>query len=309
MFDWSNTGSWPFDAPDHIFLGNAIIAFGKGLFGEQWTGRELRANNFVSGPLPDTADEAKYSQQSRASRLLLLHRPDLVPGGLESIEGDTNRPPRIIFTDEQWRAAVDVAAELSKDSAGEVSRAQGARLAVREHAAFGRLPTFAQSDDGEFHQIKRDRWNTPRFERWLTGCKISPADAYGGFTADVRLSLWIFVGKDELSTLASAPGARLPDSDEKTERVLKRGPASIDNLKLPLQEPQGKRKRRSQQQDLVKPYLRELYPDGIPDYSIMTDAELVQAVGKAMEARSKAVPSRETILRAAGRMSLANKAS
>ncbi|RWO29448.1 MAG: hypothetical protein EOS08_13405 [Mesorhizobium sp.] len=216
MFDWNNTGSWPYDALDHIFLGNALMAFGKVLFGEQWTGRELRANIFVSGPLPDTADEAKYSQQSRASRLLLLHRPDLVPGGLESIEGNTNRPPQIIFTDEQWRAAVDVAAEQSKASAGEIARAQGARLAVREHAAFGRLPTFAQGDDGDFHQIKQIRWNTPRFEKWLTGCKISPVDTYGGFTTDVGLRLWIFVGKDELSALTTATSATLPDADQKT---------------------------------------------------------------------------------------------
>ncbi|TIL29357.1 hypothetical protein [Mesorhizobium sp.] len=261
MFDWSNTGSGPFDAPDHIFLGNALIAFGKVLFGEQWTGGELRANNFVSGRLPDTAGEAKYSQQSRAASLLLLHRPDLVPRDLESIEGNANRPPRIIFTDEQWRAAVDVAAELSRASAGEVFRAQGARLAVREHAAFGRLPTFAQGDDGEFHQIKRDRWNTPRVQHWLTGYKISPADAYGGFTVDVRLNLWIFVGRESLDSLLrslAAPAADKTDAPETQRRQTSQG-AAIERALIEIPQWGGKvprglapKKRDAQIQEFAK---------------------------------------------------------
>ncbi|BCG91413.1 hypothetical protein [Mesorhizobium sp. 131-2-1] len=62
-----------------------------------------------------------------------------------------------------------------------------------------------------------------------------------------------------------------------------------------------RRNRRPQDQDRVKPFLDDLWPHGIPDRSTLKDADLIKAVGRAMENKKQIVPSRETLLRAAGR--------
>jgi hypothetical protein len=151
----------------------------------------------------------------------------------------------------------------------------------------------------------------------------------GGQFVEIDQSLWsrLLLKNDSLDDFRSANEATLiiPATDVYFRDVGFRS-AEILNLWGPLQPPRSyeakpltkeathaspiaptERARQKSQQNRVKPFLDQLFPGGLPDPSQLTDTQLVEKVAKAMDGAAKIdpnlgkAPSRETILRAAGR--------
>ncbi|MHA6688200.1 hypothetical protein ACX3P0_21880 [Mesorhizobium sp. A556] len=298
----AHIGGWPVDGTGHTFLGKAVDKVGRAMFPE-WEGDEVF---FARVPVLDGSRAYSTDGFDAHYAITLLHQRDpSIPRNTESSfwKGiqENWRKTMNPLTDEQWQQAIAFYNQsIAPKRASANSRLVPLTVAMVEAAAQGNLQFATLSSDGDYVPSDPRHWRNGDAYGRFAECQMNPdAPATVAYPTiyDVTFNRsdpqilpgnqWIFVETKSLDALLQS----LPDL-----RTTRRVSASDNPMSgTPL------KRRRSPQQEKVTAIFEDCFPKGLPDRKEMSDTELVESVGKYMDAKSRVVPSRETILRAAGR--------
>jgi hypothetical protein len=164
---WSRgvLGTWPIEAQGYVFLGNAVLAAGARLFGQEWTGQEPWRCQ-----LPILDRSRSYAADGfdavYAVNLLGEYMPELGIGPM--LDWSLREKP---LSHEQWKLAFDI----YKDHAAQqnllaTTRMQSVARQLIEAAASGTLATATRSQSGKYVPI--DRENGTRKSRSVTSASV-----------------------------------------------------------------------------------------------------------------------------------------
>lgn len=193
--------------------------------------------------------------------------------------------------------------------------------------ANGEIRAFRQKIGGgePFEEISNIEWTSEGAENWFLFCHQGP---YAHSPSMLKqnsspndMPSFIFVEKASFDKYIRSwtpftpygNGTPIPDYIINEMRRARQASSEDDVVhgdrvsdELSTRTPASGQLRRSKRL-VVKQFIDRLFPDGVPDVSIMSDTHFVNQVAKAMETARKEnpilekAPSRETILRAAGR--------
>ncbi|TIL25740.1 MAG: hypothetical protein E5Y88_12395 [Mesorhizobium sp.] len=313
-------GLLPFDTNDYVLLANAMLRAGAAMFGDAWHWDILRRAHLPM-LLPQEPRWVGGVNSDYALELVMTYRPDALSMDPREPRHKYQNP----LTSGEWTAAEEIyETHERKRNFAAIKMAHEVRRAMTRALTDGVLISATRSN-GRYQEILAEHWNDeartawrfiesqmyladPWQENWptaleeLTHVEMPPAIVPG--------NAWIFVTEASLDHFNAVSADDAP-------RVVHPLPAensgiiAVEVLSEPPTSSPRKRNRRPQDQDLVKPFLAALWGNGIPDRSELKDAELVKAVGDAMQTaweknktvpgKIRTVPSKETILRAAGR--------
>jgi hypothetical protein len=199
--------SWPYDAPNRIFFGRAVHRIGQQLFGNDWSPADPLANPIVASELSAiSVANADRSQRERAWLLIAGRHPERPQPG--AVFGSGRLRPLLDLTEEDWKLARSIDAEqvAQRRKATEPlfdakARYRRVKDFIRENCQWGRLSSFYQAVDGEFHPVKITLWNTDRPEQWFRFGKLTGRDALGDWSRDHVPKYWLFFATDMLGAL------------------------------------------------------------------------------------------------------------
>ena len=210
------------------------------------------------------------------------------------------RLPGIELPDEQWTTACEIARDLDQARLPVRDRFIKVRRRIRDALADRSLISVLRDPSGgSFTEpVSADLWNIDdeHLDRRFAVCQMNKRQPFGGSVAGPGFML-IFVTSKSLEPFV----ASLATSQTEDVRSTPRDAATLaPGLDLASHHPlaNGAARKRSPEQERVRPILRELFPDGVPDRAVLTDVALVKRVGDAM---GKDAAKKDTILRAAGR--------
>jgi hypothetical protein len=192
---WKNSIGWPNDNASFVFLGRAVHAMGKSMFGADWTGDEP-CRDLMRG-MPVIPERSGW-RAKLAHDLLVKHHPEL------------NRQPRkpyqhsFEFTGNEWMTAVMIVKKHNEEQMPGISRFSEVRDKIIQLAEAGFLITaIREKVGGDPTPIRRSWWNSERIRDRFDYCHLRPDDPYGlGIGSDPYQ--WIFVTRESL--MSCAPG-------------------------------------------------------------------------------------------------------
>lgn len=199
---WKKSLGWPNDNASYVFLGRAVHAMGRSMFGADWTGDE---------PCRDLMIELSIFPERSGWRARLAH--DL----LVKHHPEFNRQPRkpnqhsFEFTGNEWMAAVMILKKHNEQQMPGVRRFTEARGRIIQLAEAGFLITaIREKAGGDPQPIPRRWWNSERIRDRFDLCQLRPDDPYNlGIGSDPFQ--WIFVTRESL--MSCAPGG-LADGEQ-----------------------------------------------------------------------------------------------
>ncbi|OSI70477.1 hypothetical protein [Bradyrhizobium canariense] len=192
---WKKSLGWPQDNASYVFLGRAVHAMGKSMFGPEWTGDEPCRD--VMRSLPVFPERSGW-RAVLVHDLLVKHHPEL------------NRQPRkpyqtsFEFTGNEWMSAVMLVKKHNDEQRPGFQRFSEVQDRIIQLAEAGFLITaIREKAGGDPTPIPRSWWNSERIRDRFDYCHLRPDDRYGiGIGSDPYQ--WIFVTRESL--MSCAPG-------------------------------------------------------------------------------------------------------
>ncbi|MGO6898740.1 hypothetical protein ACCT15_35670 [Rhizobium ruizarguesonis] len=299
---WVSSAAWPRDTPDYVFFGRVINQFGQKLFPDEWRDSEL---------------SELFMPQFERGKV----RP-VKPGSYEDIY--LNSVVEAVETDhgvklEPLEAFFKYIAEDRLKSRERIAKTVEMLIEAVIH---GDLKTFGQRIGGgtAFVEIPGIEWTRDEVTDWFMFCHQGP---YAHSPARLKRTLlasalpnFLFVHRSSLQKYMQVWGehgdwfqylVRYPDDalvePEVTSSATEGFDAGADSDNEPA-DAEGEMRRKSKR-TRVRPFIERIFPDGIPDE--ISDTQVYRLIAKAMDEAARrdplleGAPSRETILRAAGR--------
>jgi hypothetical protein len=193
---WKKSLGWPNDNASYVFLGRAVHAMGRSMFGSEWTGDEPCRD--LMRALPVFPERSGW-RAVLAHDLLVKHHPEF------------NRQPRkptqhsFEFTGKEWMAAALIVEKHNEEKRPGVRRFLEAQDRIIQLAEAGFLITAIREKAGGDPTPAPPRWwNSERIRGRFDFCQLNPDDPYSlGIAGDGFQ--WIFVTRESL--MSCAPGA------------------------------------------------------------------------------------------------------
>ncbi|MER9159099.1 hypothetical protein [Mesorhizobium sp. M0778] len=269
---WSNRGRWPSEVPGFVFAARAVLKVGPAIHGKDWVGTEPVSPDPYGLPkltLPDgriirlSQSSAKPGQKQSINTLLLKYRPDL---GRKPAEYGAYGPKPLIFTDEEWDAGLDLAAQADGELIAQRWRFNETVALMSRACGEGKLVSALRPKQGGkmSDPLPVYLWHTEperaaiRFD-WGQMNPAKPFDyALGGDAFH-----YLYFGEESLDALLRslpAPGADKTGAPETQRRQTSQG-AAIDRALAEIPQwggnvPRGlaPKKRDAQIQEFAKAY-------------------------------------------------------
>jgi hypothetical protein len=201
---WKKKLGWPNDNSSYVFLGRAVQAMGKSMFGDDWTGDEPSRDLMKELPVfPEKSGWRAYL----VNDLLVKHHPEF------------NRQPRrrmqqsFEFTGKEWMTAVMIVKKHNEGQWPGVRRFIEVQDRIMKLAEAGLLITaIREKSGGDPKPISREWWNSERIRDRFDLCQLRPDDRYGlGIGSDPHQ--WIFVTRESLMSCAPETSPEKARSD------------------------------------------------------------------------------------------------
>jgi|GEM_PF-3733674 len=300
---WMSCVGWPRETSTQMFLGRVLGVMGETMFPDDWVNQPM-ADSFV--PTFFRGVDYQIDPESFAGEYLK---------NISKIHNDEFEPLEAYF-----RFAMD---DHNKNL-DMVFRVIDQLLAA---LANGELKAFRQKIGGgtPFEEIPAIEWTTEGAENWFLFCHQGPYAHSPSMLKQIcsayDIPSFIFVERASLDTYIYnwtpftpyGNGTPIPAYIVNELRHSRQVGSHDDvggnegiSVEFFEQKVPSEQTRRSKRL-VVKKFIHRLFPDGVPDVSAMSDTHFVNLVAKAMEQARKEdpllekAPSRETILRAAGR--------
>jgi len=245
---WKKSIGWPNDNSSFVFLGRAVQAIGKSMFGADWTGDE---------PCRDLMKELPIIPERSGWRAKLAH--DLLVKQHPEFNRQQQKGYRhsFEFTGTEWMAAVMIIKKQNEQQMPGVRRFSEVLGQIIHLAEAGLLITaIREKVGGDPTPIPRRWWNSERIRGRFDYCQLNPDDPYGLGIAGDRYQ-WIFVTRESL--MSCAPGAFA--EDEQASKSVVTAPAVTVSLEDPAKpqrrlaaaniEPEFRRWREQQTDDYI----------------------------------------------------------
>jgi hypothetical protein len=166
QFDWAKKELWPYGGAEYFFAAEALCLFGTSLYGGEWSGRELRdayRSRYAPDGLPTLLPDSVSIR--RAGIALLRER-----GGPELSVQE--------LTDDQWSLVLSAESDFLKDRPVVRERLAAAERAMQDACARGVAVSATKGVNGDFWEIKPERWNRDDALTWLRDGIIIEYDAH-----------------------------------------------------------------------------------------------------------------------------------
>jgi hypothetical protein len=221
---WRTSIGWPNDNSSYVFLGRAVHAMGKSMFGAAWTGDEPCRDLMTKLPV---FPERSGWRARLAHDLLVKHHPEY------------NRQPRkpsqysFEFTGKEWMDAVMIVEKHNEQKMPGLRRFSEVQARIIQLAEAGFLITaIREKAGGDPTPVPRGWWNSERIRDRFDFCQLRPDDPYGlGIGSDPYQ--WIFVTRESL--MSCAPGAFA--EDEQASRSVATTSAAVSAQEEPTKAP------------------------------------------------------------------------
>lgn len=304
--------TWPLDNPDEVSIGRAFQVVGQQRFGGEWP--EVAGSALVPlvAPLPPL-EMANKVDRLRAWSLLPESRAKPPP------TITTTRGSSIFFTAHNWQRAEEVLAPRIAAQDKVAACFSAVRSAIRDACLSGSLEARAQIYNGQTLVIKSHIWKTQRFIRWFSTGRASILEVLDQPFSSDEPTLWVYFSRTQLErNFSPATRTGVPKILQATSETL----ATNGRIHYPVTSrldtqhadafqttsppspscaevaSNDSRVRQTPQRARALKVITELFPHGVPDREELTDTQLNKLVADQFSTNA---PSRDTILRAAGR--------
>jgi hypothetical protein len=241
---WSDENRWPRDTSQNTFLCRAVKLVGRAVYPESWTDKE--ASIKPSLKLPRFAYLLREGDRYSVYTRLRFARPDLK---LPELTG-RHFFPKPDFTDEQWRAAINIYEEDYNKTDPHVRRFYSAKFKLFEALANGQVVSCLRAKPGgDFSSpCPVSWWNTERWDNRFFCGQMDPknpfTNAVGGESFQwvfvETASLKVFLDQLEVEVEPSSNRSTIPtEVGSKTMSKLSRAPSETPKKANPAFIPKG----------------------------------------------------------------------
>lgn len=191
-FWMQKTPIWPEDRQGHTFLLNAVHAFGKKMFGSDWSGLEPIADHVPIGLVKEVSgieartsiESATLLQKVKAYQALRKLDETLVPTlSKEVFNGVVPFP----LSSEQWERALDETASIDKKDQASFRRFALVMKALARAMGDGTIRTVVRRiPGGAYERLAPEIWNTEHYPSRFAFGQIDLKAPYGEGVCDAQ---------------------------------------------------------------------------------------------------------------------------
>jgi hypothetical protein len=155
MSIWQDKVSWPDDTTDYIFLGRAVDAVGRSIFGNDWTGREAVIIHYKERP------------------------PRLLPVG-------NSRTQLRKFPESSTPLTPEVAEAVKQT----IDRLDVVQKGIRLACSNSEIRSATRTGDGDLRAISPSAWRREDLKHRFATCKMDPRQPFNAYAVSTE---WIFI--------------------------------------------------------------------------------------------------------------------
>ena len=168
---WLQGQPWPRDPAGYIFLARAVNQIGKAIYGIKWSGCEPGTSLPRLLPSKHSAGEGA---KIRAHDLIASQFPERPILRMTSPVWQSVPD----FSDDQWKAAQKIAADLQREAIPACRRFSTVRETIIRECEARQLVAAYRGHDGRMLEVPPQHWNGDNLENRFVICRYNPRDPF-----------------------------------------------------------------------------------------------------------------------------------